>query len=139
MGLMACVLWRPWQDAQQVAADGDGQTGNGPRAQGYSGTMHCTSAGAGELGILQHGRGACVAVRHVCTLTPRPGRLSDRRVALGRVSSAWARHESVGSAMTVLSLPGLLVPLAEPGWWVLLFGFARISWTFSSTVAGGCP
>ncbi|CCK32814.1 hypothetical protein BN159_8436 [Streptomyces davaonensis JCM 4913] len=38
--------------------------------------------------------------------------------------------------MTVLSLPGLLVPLAEPGWWVLLFGFAGISWTFSSTVAG---
>ncbi|MET8585556.1 MFS transporter [Streptomyces collinus] len=49
---------------------------------------------------------------------------------------------SVGSAriswiaMTVLSLPGLLIPAAGHGWWVLLFGVGWISWTFSSTVAG---
>ncbi|MGW7544470.1 MFS transporter [Streptomyces sp. NPDC054770] len=39
-------------------------------------------------------------------------------------------------SMTVLSLPGLLIPLAGHGWWVLLFGIGWISWTFSSTVAG---
>ncbi|MGW6144886.1 MFS transporter [Streptomyces sp. NPDC055140] len=38
-------------------------------------------------------------------------------------------------AMTALSLPGLLIPLAGSGWWVLLFGIGWISWTFSSTVA----
>jgi len=37
-------------------------------------------------------------------------------------------------AMTVLSLPGLLIPVAESGWWVLLFGIGWISWTFASTV-----
>jgi MFS family permease len=38
-------------------------------------------------------------------------------------------------AMTVLSLPGLLIPLAGTGWGVLLFGCGWISWTFSSTIA----
>lgn len=38
-------------------------------------------------------------------------------------------------AMTALSLPGLLIPLAGHGWRVLLFGFGWISWTFSSTVS----
>ncbi|GAA1960653.1 MFS transporter [Kitasatospora viridis] len=47
----------------------------------------------------------------------------------------------VGSAriswlsMTLLSLPGLLIPLARPGWGVLLFGFGWISWTFASTLS----
>ncbi|MEV6701813.1 MFS transporter [Streptomyces sp. NPDC051453] len=62
-----------------------------------------------------------------------------RRVGSARIS--WI-------AMTVLSLPGLLIPMAGHGWWVLLFGFGWISWTFASTVAGvsltsyrqaGCP
>ncbi|GHA71209.1 hypothetical protein GCM10010330_25030 [Streptomyces tendae] len=39
-------------------------------------------------------------------------------------------------AVTLLSLTGLLIPLAGPGWWVLLFGFGWISWTLASTVAG---
>lgn len=61
-------------------------------------------------------------------------------VAGGVMSRYLARK--VGSAriswiaMTLLSLPGLLIPLARPGWWVLLFGFGWISWTFASTVAG---
>jgi predicted MFS family arabinose efflux permease len=39
-------------------------------------------------------------------------------------------------AMTLLSLPGLLIPMAGHGWSVLLFGCGWISWTFASTVAG---
>ncbi|OIJ63632.1 MFS transporter [Streptomyces mangrovisoli] len=39
-------------------------------------------------------------------------------------------------AMTALSLPGLLIPLAGPGPGALLFGFGWSAWTFSSTVAG---
>ncbi|MET7320148.1 MFS transporter [Streptomyces sp. NPDC005549] len=62
----------------------------------------------------------------------------------GVVGGVTARYlaRKVGSAriswiaMTLLSLPGLLIPLARPGWWVLLFGFGWISWTFASTVAG---
>ncbi|MEV6883818.1 MFS transporter [Streptomyces sp. NPDC051135] len=50
-----------------------------------------------------------------------------RRVGSARIS--WI-------AMTLLSLPGLLIPLAGPGWRALLFGFGWISWTFASTVAG---
>ncbi|GII37821.1 MFS transporter [Planotetraspora phitsanulokensis] len=54
-------------------------------------------------------------------------RFLARKVGSARIS--WI-------AMTVLSLPGLLIPLAGHGWWVLLFGFGWISWTFASTVAG---
>ncbi|TDT38829.1 putative MFS family arabinose efflux permease [Streptomyces sp. BK208] len=62
----------------------------------------------------------------------------------GVVGGVTARYlaRKVGSAriswiaMTLLSLPGLLIPLAGPGWRVLLFGFGWISWTFASTVAG---
>ena len=60
-------------------------------------------------------------------------------VAGGVAAKSLARK--VGSAriswiaMTVLSLPGLLIPLAGNGWRVLLFGFGWISWTFSSTVS----
>jgi predicted MFS family arabinose efflux permease len=39
-------------------------------------------------------------------------------------------------SMTVFSLPGLLIPLAAPGWWVLLFAAGWIAWTFSSTLCG---
>ncbi|MFD0731334.1 MFS transporter [Planotetraspora mira] len=81
------------------------------------------------------------------TLHLRPG-LVGLLLALGAVGGMAggmaARYlaRKVGSAriswisMTVLSLPGLLIPLAGHGWWVLLFGFGWISWTFASTVAG---
>ncbi|ATL25308.1 MFS transporter [Streptomyces formicae] len=81
------------------------------------------------------------------TLDLRPG-LVGLLLALGAVGGVAggvaARHlaRRFGSAriswisMTVLSLPGLLIPMAGSGWWVLLFGFGWISWTFSSTVAG---
>jgi MFS family permease len=81
------------------------------------------------------------------TLHLRPG-LVGLLLALGAVGgvaggvAAQYLAARFGSAriswisMTVLSLPGLLIPLAGPGWWVLLFGIGWISWTFSSTVAG---
>ncbi|GAA4561453.1 MFS transporter [Planotetraspora kaengkrachanensis] len=81
------------------------------------------------------------------TLQLRPG-LVGLLLALGAVGgvaggvAARFLARKVGSAriawiaMTVLSLPGLLIPLAGHGWWVLLFGFGWISWTFASTVAG---
>ncbi|MFF4490470.1 MFS transporter [Streptomyces sp. NPDC001544] len=81
------------------------------------------------------------------TLHLRPG-LVGLLLALGAVGGVAggvaARYlaRSVGSAriswiaMTVLSLPGLLIPAAGHGWWVLLFGVGWISWTFSSTVTG---
>ncbi|WP_285551969.1 MFS transporter [Actinoplanes regularis] len=77
----------------------------------------------------------------------RPG-LVGLLLALGAVGGlaggVAARHlaRRIGSAriswiaMTLLSLPGLLIPLAGPGWTVLLFACGWISWTFSSTVAG---
>lgn len=80
------------------------------------------------------------------TLHLRPG-LVGLLLALGAVGGVAggvaARYlaQKFGSAriswiaMTVLSLPGLLIPLAGSGWWVLLFGIGWISWTFSSTVA----
>jgi predicted MFS family arabinose efflux permease len=37
-------------------------------------------------------------------------------------------------SMTVFSLPGLLIPAARPGWWVLSFAVGWMSWTFSSTL-----
>ncbi|MBM9504391.1 MFS transporter [Actinacidiphila acididurans] len=83
----------------------------------------------------------------VRTLHLRPG-LVGLLLALGAVGglagglAAQYLARKVGSAriswiaMTLLSLPGLLIPAAEPGWTVLLFAFGWISWTFSSTVAG---
>lgn len=52
------------------------------------------------------------------------GRLA-RRLGSARVS--WL-------SMTVFALPGLLIPMAGPGWWVLLFAAGWTSWTFSATV-----
>jgi predicted MFS family arabinose efflux permease len=57
------------------------------------------------------------------------GGLAARPLA-GRIGSArlcWL-------AMTVFALPGLLIPAARPGWWVLLFAAGWMSWTFSSTL-----
>jgi predicted MFS family arabinose efflux permease len=54
------------------------------------------------------------------------GNFLARKVGSARI--AWI-------AMTVLTLPGVLIPLARPGWWVVLFGFGWISWTFASTVS----
>ena len=48
-----------------------------------------------------------------------------RRIGSARI--AWM-------SMTVFALPGLLIPLAGPGWWVLLFAAGWISWTFSATL-----
>jgi predicted MFS family arabinose efflux permease len=50
-----------------------------------------------------------------------------RRIGSARI--AWV-------SMTVFALPGLLIPLAGPGWWVLLFAAGWISWTFSATLCG---
>ncbi|MEE4540355.1 MFS transporter [Streptomyces sp. V4-01] len=83
----------------------------------------------------------------VRTLHLRPG-LVGLLLALGAAGglaggmAAQYLARKVGSAriswiaMTVLALPGLLIPAAGPGWTVLLFAFGWISWTFSSTVAG---
>lgn len=46
---------------------------------------------------------------------------------IGSARIAWV-------SMTVFSLPGLLIPLAGPGWRVLLFADGWISWTFSATL-----
>lgn len=81
----------------------------------------------------------------VRTLHVRPGYVGVL-LALGAVGgvvgglSAAALSRRLGSArvswlsMTVFSLPGLLIPAAEPGWRVLLFAVGWMSWTFSSTV-----
>lgn len=37
-------------------------------------------------------------------------------------------------SITVFTLPGLLIPAARPGWWVLLFAGGWMSWTFGSTL-----
>jgi MFS family permease len=61
-------------------------------------------------------------------------------IAGGVCSGALSRR--IGSArigwlsMTVFALPGLLIPLAQPGWRVLLFAAGWMSWTFSSTLCG---
>jgi MFS family permease len=65
--------------------------------------------------------------------------------AVGGVAGAVAARpliRRIGSAriawmsMTVFALPGVLIPLAGPGWWVLLFAAGWISWTFSATLCG---
>jgi MFS family permease len=56
----------------------------------------------------------------------------------GFLSGALARR--IGSArlswlsMTVFGFPGLLIPMARPGWWVLLFAIGWMSWAFGSTL-----
>jgi MFS family permease len=59
-------------------------------------------------------------------------------VAGGLASKPLTRR--VGSArlswlsMTVFTLPGLLIPMARPGWGVWLFAVGWMSWTFGSTL-----
>jgi MFS family permease len=61
-------------------------------------------------------------------------------VTAGSMSGFLARR--IGSAritwlsMTVFTVPGLLIPLARPGWWALLFAIGWMSWTFGSTLCG---
>jgi MFS family permease len=56
----------------------------------------------------------------------------------GVVSKALTRR--IGSAriawlsMTVFTVPGLLIPLAQPGWRVALFAVGWMSWSFGSTL-----
>lgn len=73
---------------------------------GYVGLILAAGAVGGVLGGLASGRLA-------------------RRVGSARVS--WL-------SMTVFALPGLLIPMAGPGWRVLLFAAGWTSWTFSATV-----
>ena len=59
-------------------------------------------------------------------------------VAAGLTSKPLTRR--IGSArlswlsMTVFTLPGLLIPIARPGWRVALFAVGWMSWTFGSTL-----
>jgi predicted MFS family arabinose efflux permease len=61
-------------------------------------------------------------------------------VAAGVVSKPLSAR--IGSArlcwlsMTLFTLPGLLIPLARPGWWVVLFAAGWMSWTFGATLCG---
>jgi MFS family permease len=61
-------------------------------------------------------------------------------VVAGSLSGVLARR--IGSAriswlsMTAFTLPGLLIPMARPGWWVLSFAIGWMSWTFGSTLCG---
>jgi MFS family permease len=48
---------------------------------------------------------------------------------LGSARVAWL-------SMTVFGAPGLLIPAARPGWWVLLFAAGWTSWAFGATLAG---
>lgn len=79
-------------------------------------TVHLRPAYVGVLLAL----GAVGGV--VAGVTARP---LIRRIGSARI--AWV-------SMTVFALPGLLIPLAGPGWWVLLFAAGWISWTFSATL-----
>ncbi len=61
-------------------------------------------------------------------------------VAAGLASARLARR--LGSARiawlatTAFTAPGLLIPLARSGWWVLLFAAGWMSWTFGATLCG---
>jgi predicted MFS family arabinose efflux permease len=79
-------------------------------------TVHLRPAYVGVLLAL----GALGGVAGGLAAKPLAGRIGSARLC-------WL-------AMTVFALPGLLIPAARPGWWVLLFAAGWMSWTFSSTL-----
>ena len=79
-------------------------------------TVHLRPADVGVLLAL----GAVGGVTAGVTARPLIRRIGSARIA-------WV-------SMTVFALPGVLIPLAGPGWWVLLFAAGWISWTFSATL-----
>ena len=79
-------------------------------------TLHLRPAYVGVLLAL----GAVGGVAAGVTARPLIRRIGSARIA-------WV-------SMTVFALPGVLIPLAGPGWWVLLFAAGWISWTFSATL-----
>lgn len=79
-------------------------------------TVHLRPAYVGVLLAL----GALGGVAGGLAAKPLAGRIGSARLC-------WL-------AMTVFALPGLLIPAARPGWWVLLFAVGWMSWTFSSTM-----
>ena len=79
-------------------------------------TVHLRPAYVGVLLAL----GAVGGVAGGLAAKPLAGRLGSARLC-------WL-------AMTVFALPGLLIPAARPGWWVLLFAVGWMSWTFSATM-----
>ena len=54
----------------------------------------------------------------------------------GPLSRRFGSARMAWLSMTVVSLPGLLIPLARPGAWTLLFAVGWMSWTFGSTLCG---
>jgi MFS family permease len=54
----------------------------------------------------------------------------------GPLSRRFGSARMAWLSMTVISLPGLLIPLAGPGARTLLFAAGWISWTFGSTLCG---
>ncbi len=56
-------------------------------------------------------------------------------VAVGRVNRVLGSSRATWMAMTVFALPGLLMPMAESGPRVILFGLGWVSWTMSATIA----
>jgi hypothetical protein len=75
-------------------------------------TVHLRPASAGVLLALGAAGGVAAGLA---------ARSLTRRIGSARIS--WL-------SMTVFSLPGLLIPLVRPGWWVLLFAAGWIAWTF---------
>lgn len=100
------------------------------------------SASANFFVIMVESLGPLFLVR---TLHLRPGyvglllALGALGGVVGGLASGWLARR-IGSArlcwlsMTVFSLPGLLIPSAQPGIRVLLFAAGWMSWTFSATV-----
>jgi MFS family permease len=54
----------------------------------------------------------------------------------GPLSRRFGSARMAWISMTAISLPGLLIPLARPGGWTLLFAVGWISWTFGATICG---
>jgi len=101
----------------------------------------------GRLSLVPSAQRCGVTVTSCCSVHLRPSYVGVVLAlgAAGGVAAGMAARPltaRIGSAriawvsMTVFSLPGLLIPLAGPGWRVLLFAAGWISWTFSATLCG---